>query len=82
MTGNPSGPMNLAENPLPRSHAHGRRHASVVALEACIDGTHVQVKKGEAVVGSGRAIRAVYFFERDAGLLKIADLQGREVAAC
>ena len=25
MTGNPSGPMNLAENPLPRSHAHGRR---------------------------------------------------------
>lgn len=26
MTGNPSGPMNLAENPLPRSHAHGRRH--------------------------------------------------------
>ena len=27
MTGNPSGPMNLAENPLPRSHAHGRRHA-------------------------------------------------------
>ena len=56
--------------------------ASVVALEACIDGTHVQVKKGEAVVGSGRAIRAVYFFERDAGLLKIADLQGREVAAC
>ena len=29
MTGNPSGPMNLAENPLPRSHAHGRRHARV-----------------------------------------------------
>ena len=27
MTGNPSGPMNLAENPLPRSHAHGRRQA-------------------------------------------------------
>ena len=28
MTGNPGGPMNLAENPLPRSHAHGRRHAA------------------------------------------------------
>ena len=29
MTGNPSGPMNLAENPLPRSHAHGRRQFGV-----------------------------------------------------
>src|SRR5680860_1035260 len=28
MTGNPGGPMNLAENRSARSHAHGRRHAA------------------------------------------------------
>jgi hypothetical protein len=28
MTGNPDGPMRLAENQLDRSHAHGRRHLS------------------------------------------------------
>lgn len=33
MTGNPSGPMNLAENPLPRSHAHGRRHEAQLIAE-------------------------------------------------
>ncbi len=69
MTGNPSGPMNLAENPLPRSHAHGRRHKEAAAavftardlgadptiVDAALAG-RVQVKQARGIVkaGSGR----------------------------
>ena len=61
MTGNPGGPMKLAENRLQRSHAHGRRpHLRSPCLLASIRPVELVVSYDHLLRSSADAARSVH----------------------